>query len=165
MAQVNAEMVDQAPLLRTHLKKSIVWFAGAVLFGFAPLIFLYIINWMSEENLCAREIEYLLRGGYVFFVFVALTGSVVLDLLIARFRVSDWTATFAIYISPFCVLAYVFLKYLLKYVQYADQAAVGTGSLTGRLSVGFMIIYCLFVKTIYYLKQNAGNYNDIQYRS
>jgi len=154
-------MVDQGPVFLTHLKKSIVWLAGSVLFGFAPLIFLYLINWMSEENLCAREIEYLLSGGFVVFVFIALTGAVVFDLLKARFRVSGWIATFAIYISPFCVLTYIFLKYLLKYVQYADQAEFGLGSTTTRLSVGFMILYCLFVKTIYYLKQNAGNDNDI----
>ncbi|HLA53451.1 MAG TPA: hypothetical protein VK618_09115 [Flavitalea sp.] len=158
-------MVDQGPVFLTHLKKSIVWLAGSTLFGFAPLIFLYLINWMSEENLCAREIDYLLSGGFVVFVFVALTGTVVFDLLKARFRVSGWTATFAIYISPFCVLTYVFLKYMLKYVQYADQAEFGLGSTTARLSVGFMILYCLFVKTIYYLKQNAGNDNDIRYPS
>ncbi len=158
-------MVDQGPVFLKHIKKSIVWLAGSVLFGFAPLLFLYLINWMSEENLCAREIEYLLSGGYVLFVFVALTGTVVFDLLKSNFRVSGWAAAFAIYISPFCVLTYVFLKYLLKYVQYADQAEFGIGSTTIRLSVGFMILYCLFAKTIYYLKQNAGNDNDIQYPS
>jgi len=154
-------MVYQGPVFLTHLKKSIVWLVGSVLFGFAPLIFLYLINWMSEENLCAREIEHLLSGGYILLVFIALTGTVVFDLLKARFSVSGWTAIFAIYLSPFFVLTYVFLKYMLKYVQYADQAKFGLGSTTTRLSVGFMILYCLFVKTIYYLKQHAGNDNDI----
>ena len=149
-----------------HIKNALVWLAGSSIFGIAPLLFLQLINLMSEEDVCAKEIHHLLQDGVILFVSCAITGSVVIDFIISKFKVKGWLPIFAIYVSPFCILGYLFLKYLLKYVQYGDQHDFGPGSLTTRLTVGFLIIYCTFVKTIYYIKQeDARNNFNIQYHS
>lgn len=136
-----------------HIRNSLIWLAGVSLFGFAPLLFLHLINIMSEEDICAKEIDHLIQGGVILFVSCAITGSVVIDFIISKFKVRGWFAIFAIYVSPFCMLTYLFLKYLLIYVQYGDQHDFGPGSFTTMITVGFSIIYCLCVKTIYYIKE------------
>lgn len=158
----------------THRKKVLGGLLKIRLFGWqviaffclAPLLFLQLIDVMSEENVGAKEIDHFIQDGVILFVMCAIAGTVVFDFITARFSVKGWLPFFAVYISPFCILSYLFLKYLLKYVQLGDQHDFGPGALTTRLAVGFLIIYCIAVKTIYYIKQeDAGNNFNLQYHS
>jgi hypothetical protein len=108
---------------------------------------------MSEEQICSKEIEQLIQDAVVLFVACAITGSIAVDFILSKFKVSGWFPFFAIYISPFCMLAYLFLKYLLLYVRYDDQHEFGPGSLSVLLIAGFSVTYCIFVKTIYNIRQ------------
>lgn len=149
-------MINRNKLLWKHFRKSATWLAGASVFGLAPLLFLQFINVMSGENLSGREIGQLIRDGIILFVSCAITGSVVLDCILSKFRVKGWLGFIAIYISPFIMLTYLFLKYLQLYVQFDDQHEFGPGSITIEATIAFSVIYCLLVKAFYYMREEAG---------
>lgn len=141
-----------------HFSNAFAWLAGVSFFGLSPLLFLEIINVMSEEDVAAKEINHLLKGRVILFAACAITGSVVFDFIVAEFKVKGWLPVFAIYVSPFCMLAYLFLKYSLVYVQFGHEHDLGPGILSTRLTVAFSILYCLIAKTIYYLKEENARH-------
>jgi hypothetical protein len=150
-------MANRKPFWK-HVRNSIFWIAGNSLFGLAPLLFLQLISVLSGENICSKETEQLIQDGVILFVSCAIIGSVVIDFILSEFKIKGWLLFFAIYISPFCILIYIFLNYLLIYVQYSDEHDFGPGSFTTWLTAGFAIIYCIFVKTIYYIKQEEARH-------
>jgi hypothetical protein len=138
-----------------HFKKSLVWLAGSSLIGFAPLLFLKFINVLSEENLSAKEMEHIIEDGVILFVLCSITGTVVFDFILSKIPVKGWLPVLGIYVSPFLMLTFLFLKYLQVYVQFDDVHEFGPGTVTIWITVIFSVIYCLAVKSIYYWKEEV----------
>lgn len=137
-----------------HFISALVWVSFAGMFAYAPLFFLQWINAMSEENISMMEINHLLKAKMIIFVACAITATVVFDFIVSEPKISGWLPFFAIYLAPFCMFVYLFLKYLLVYVQLGDQHDFGPGSLTTQLTVLFAIVYSVLAKTLYYIKKD-----------
>jgi hypothetical protein len=142
----------------THFKKSVLWFIGNAAFAAAPFIFLYCINELSEEDVSIKEIHALIETGVLGFVCCAITGAAAVSFIMSGHRVRGRLQVFAIYISPFCMLFYLFLKYLLVYVQYDDQHSFGAGSITMYFLIAFTILYSILVRTIHYIKEDYARH-------
>lgn len=146
----------------THFVSALIWVTGVTLFAFMPMLFLWLINYTSKENLSVMEIDHLLEGKVVIFTGCALVGAAVFSFITSPFRVQGWLRIFAIYVSPVCFLIYLFLKYLLIYVQFGEQHDYGPGTLTTTISITFSVVYSLLVKTILNIRyDNAGRHYGI----
>lgn len=143
---------EKKPFL-TYFGKSLAWVAGVGLFGLSPFLMLQFINILSKEDIASMEMDHLLQGRFILFVACAATGSVVFDFITSKIKMKGWLPAFAVYITPFCILAYLFVKYLLLYVQLPDHG-YGPGSLSTRLCLLFSTLYCIFGKTLYYIKKD-----------
>jgi hypothetical protein len=140
----------------------LIWVAGTAVFAFMPLLFLLLINTMSGENMSVMEIDHISEAKVIVFICCAVMGAVVFNFIMSPFKVKGWLSIFAIYISPVCFLAYLFLKYLLLYVQFAEQHDFGPGLLTTRFTILFTIAYSILVKTVLNIKHHhARLHNDI----
>ena len=133
-----------------------MWVFFTFLIGLSPLIFLHIIDYMSAgDRFAEKEIDTLIRLRSFLFVACAITGAVAITFIFSKFTVKGWMSAFAIYVAPFCMLAYLFVKYLLVYVQFAEDHDFGPGNFTTWITISFSIVYSTFVKTIQFQKEDA----------
>lgn len=140
-----------------HFFDAIAWVAGTALIGFAPILFLNFISWLSEEHIAEKEIEQLAATRYFLFVCCSITGAIVVSFITSAIRLKGWLVNFAVYVTPFLMLTYLFLKYLMLYVQLGDQHDYGPGIMGTRLTIVFSILYCVLSRTIFNINlENAG---------
>lgn len=145
-----------------HFIDALIWVTGAALFGLSPFVFLHLINWMSEDHIADKELEQLADIKYMLFVCCAITGAVLIDFFRSEIKLHGWLIKFAIYVTPFVMLVYVFLKYLLLYIQLDDQHDFGPGNTATKLTVVFGVLYSLLTRTIFNIKsENAGRTIDL----
>lgn len=136
-----------------NLPRAIVWTVGTTFFALAPLITLYVINLMSEENIARREIQHMFQDGIFLVAACALAGSIVFDFLVTKNPVRSWLISFVIYMLPFLILIILFTHYLFVYIQLGDQHEFGPGAGTTKLILALVVCYCIFVKTVYLSKK------------
>ncbi len=66
------------------IKKTLIWFFWNLLFGLAPFLFMILFNFLTDGK-AHGELINLSEGGAVLFVFIAITGSVVVDILLGSY--------------------------------------------------------------------------------
>ena len=149
-----------------YVPRAIIWTVGTSLFALAPLIIVYVINIMSEEQIARREIQHLLADGIFLVTGCALTGSILFDFLVSKRRAQNWLLSIAIYVLPFAAIIFLFTRYLFMYIQLGDQHEFGPGTANTKLMLVILALYCVFVKTIYLarkdqsLRTHASNAHD-----
>ncbi len=149
-------MPESKKIYGNYFLKAVAWLVGASAFAIAPFIFLHIINVMSEENMAVREIDHLVKGAFILFSCCAITGSIVFDFIVSPIKIKGWLRVMVIYLSPFLLIAYLFLQYLVVYIQYEEVHAFGPGSSTITITIFYTIVYSLFAKTVYYKNKIAA---------
>lgn len=142
-----------------HFSDALTWCIGTTLFGLCPYLFLLFIGWLSEEGVTDRELAALADVRYIVFVCCTVTGAVVFSFIRARITIKGALPFFAVYISPFLLLLYVFLKFLLVYVQLEDVHDFGPGIMGTRMIIVFSVLYSLLAKTLYFIKRDYAGRN------
>src|SRR5687768_5483579 len=118
-------MHDNGSGLSKFFFRGLLWSAGVWLFAFAPILFLQFIGWLSEEEVTEKELKRLNEVAYPVFICCAIMGSVLTSFWGSRTRMHSALGYFAVYVAPFVLLTYVFLKYLLVYIQYGSVHDLG----------------------------------------
>jgi hypothetical protein len=153
------------PFIKFYFR-ALVWLAAVALIGAAPVLFLQFIGWLSQEDLTGRELEAISEVRYSVFVCCAIVGSVFMTWIQGGVKLKSNFAKFAIYWSPMLLLVYLFLKYLLLYVQFSDMHNFGPGNLSTSLVAAYTFVYGLFGRTLYEIKKYyAGRYIDLHHTS
>lgn len=142
-----------------YFANAVKWTLGTFLFAMAPYLFLLFIGWLSEESVTERELKALDDVRFLVFACCAITGSIVWEFIRSPIVINGGLSKFAVYISPFLLLLYLFLKYLLVYVQFDDLHDFGPGLTGTRMTVVFSVLYALFAKTLLYIKSDHARRN------
>lgn len=142
-------MPQQSRSLSRIFLDSVLWVGGIAVFGIAPLLFLWFISFLSTEQIADKEIEALYEVKAVLFMCCTLTGTVLMNFFRSGIKVKGWLQFFAVYVFPFVLLGYLFLKYLQVYVQFNDIHDFGPGKVTTLLVIVFTFIYAVGVRMIY----------------
>jgi hypothetical protein len=145
-------MQDNQSRLSKFLVSGFLWSAGVWLFAFAPILFLHFIGWLSEEEVTEKELKKLNEVGYSIFICCAITGSVLMTFWRSRASMHTALGYFTVYLAPFFLLAYVFLKYLLVYIQYGSVHDFGPGARSTLVIIIFSALYTVIARTIYIFK-------------
>src|SRR4051812_42896075 len=95
-----------------YLFRTFKWLTTNIIFGLFPLLFMCMIQKVTDGKVGGMEIEHFMADGVVLFVWCAIMGSVAVDFFLAGYRLGSFEI-FAYYFAPFCILLFVTLQYLL----------------------------------------------------
>lgn len=118
-------------------------------FGLAPLLFLLLLNPLLQHKNATSEIDRLIGGGIILFVCCALMGAVIIDILISKISFKRF-AFFAVNISPFILLFFICLLYLLAILGSINPTIFTTFSKFYTFVIMFTIFYFILGKYLLY---------------
>lgn len=140
-----------------YFRKTIQWFAGNLLFGLSPLIFMLSMWELSDHKLGGDQISDLIHEGVILFVLCAIMGSIMLDFALGGHLFNGYQV-FTIFIIPLLLLAVICLNYLLISQTILNDDRFDIASFTTTSSACISISYCLFQKTNLYLREDRKRF-------
>lgn len=139
-----------------YLKKSFCWLLGNFAFGLGPLLLMGIVYIVSEHKYGFDDIMKLIHEGAILFVCCAMMGSVLVDFLLAGYRLRG-SEVFATFIFPFALLAIVALEYLFIILKIINTDCFNIFSGNSIFVVGCSFGYCLLIKTNLLIKEDTSH--------
>jgi hypothetical protein len=122
----------------------------------SSLILLYIVFAMSHSSVFEDKINELIGDGVILFVCCSISGAIVVEFWVSDFFYTSNQIVW-IFMVPCAMLCVVSLEYILILLHYADKSAFNMSSLFSRGVISFSIIYCIFIKINYYVREDAKN--------
>ncbi len=139
------------------IKKTLIWFTWNALFGLAPFLFMLIVNDLTNGK-AENELINLTEGGAVLFVTISITGSVVVDILLGDYGFRNLNR-FLLEISPFIMLGFVLLIYLLIVLKQTSSDYFKPTSCSYIFVIIFSIVYCYLAKYTMYIREKGGKHD------
>jgi hypothetical protein len=131
--------------LWAYVRKGILWYAGNLVFGSMPILFLGLVSWASQGKLGFDDMQKEIHKGAVLFVCISMMGGVMVDLLQSETKFSGQQIVAKI-LTPIFIMGVLLLEYLFIVLKIINTDCFNITSRSSVFLLGFSMMYCIVIK-------------------